>query len=55
MLYFRYKNNRYILFFYPCGNMARVTKEDSGVSIDYTYDENTTVKKFLLILEHTIF
>lgn len=51
MLHFRYKNIRYTLFFYPCGYMARVTKEDSGVSIDFKYDKNTTVKKFLLILE----
>ena len=52
MIYFRYKNVKYTLFFYPCGYMARVTKEDNGVSIDYTYDVNTTVKKFLLVLEH---
>ena len=55
MLYFRYKNIKYTLFFYPCGYMARVTREDNGVSIDYIYDKNTTVKKFLLVLEHTIF
>ena len=52
MLYFKYKNIKYTLFFYPCGYMARVTKEDSGASIDFIYDKNTTVKKFLLILEH---
>lgn len=55
MLYFKYKNIKYTLFFYPCENKARVTKEDSGVSIDLIYDTNTTVKKFLFILEHTIF
>ena len=55
MLHFRYKNIRYTLFFYPCGYMARVTKEDSGASRDFKYDKNTTVKKFLLVLEHTIF
>ena len=52
MLRFKYKNNRYILFFYPCGNMARVTKEAAGTSRDFIYDKNTTVAKFLLMLEH---
>ena len=52
MLYFKYKNIKYTLFFYPQGYMARVTKEDSGVSIDFIYDKNTTVTKVLLILEH---
>ena len=55
MLYFKYKNIKYTLFFYPCENKARVTKEDSGVSVDFRYDKNTTVKKFLLVLENTIF
>lgn len=55
MLYFRYKNIKYTLFFYPCTHMARVTKEDSGAYINFIYDKNTTVKKFLLVLEHTIF
>lgn len=55
MIHFRYKNIKYTLFFYPCGYMARVTKEDSGASRDFKYDKNTTVKKFLLVLEHTTF
>lgn len=55
MIHFRYKNIKYTLFFYPQGYMARVTKEDSGASRDFKYDKNTTVKKFLLVLEHTTF
>lgn len=55
MIHFKYKNIKYTLFFYPCGYMARVTKEDNGISRDFKYDKNTTVKKFLLVLENTIF
>ena len=55
MLRFRYKNNEYILFFYPCGNMARVTKEAAGTSRDFIYDKNTTVKKFLDVLDKVQF
>ena len=55
MIYFKYKNIKYTLFFYPCGYMARVTKEDSGVSRDFKYDKNTTVKKFLDVLDKVQF
>lgn len=51
MLHFRYKNNKYILFFYPCGNTARVTKEADGTSRDFKFDSKTTVEKFLAVLE----
>ena len=55
MIHFRYKNIKYTLFFYPCGYMARVTKEDSGASRDFKYDKNTTVKKFLDVLDKVQF
>lgn len=55
MLQFRYKNNKYILFFYPCGNMARVTKEAAGTSRDFKFDRKTTVKKFLDVLDKVQF
>ena len=55
MLHFRYKNNKYILFFYPCGNMARVTKEATGTSRDFKLDGKTTVEKFLSVLDKVQF
>lgn len=55
VLQFRYKNNKYILFFYPCGNMARVTKEAAGTSRDFKFDRKTTVKKFLDVLDKVQF
>lgn len=55
MLQFRYKNNKYILFFYPCGNTARVTKEATGISRDFKFDSKTTVEKFLDVLDKVQF
>ena len=55
MLHFRYKNNKYILFFYPCGNTARVTKEATGTSRDFKFDSKTTVEKFLSVLDEVQF
>lgn len=55
MLHFRYKNNKYILFFCPCGNTARVTKESTGTSRDFKFDGKTTVEKFLSVLDEVQF
>lgn len=55
MLYFRYKNIRYSLFFYPCGNIARVTEEATETSRDFKFDGKTTVKKFLSVLDEVQF
>lgn len=55
MLYFRYKNIKYSLFFYPCGNTARVTKEATGTSRDLKFDSKTTVEKFLSVLDEVQF
>jgi hypothetical protein len=48
---FSYKGNKYFLDFYPCGNMARVTKEGGLFSRDIKYDSKLTVKRFLNGLE----
>ena len=48
---FNYKGTRYTIFFYPCGNMARVTKEGGNLSRDIKYDSKLTVKRFLHGLE----
>lgn len=55
MLYFRYKNIRYSLFFCSCGNIARVTKEATGTSRDFKFDSKTTVEKFLSVLDEVQF
>lgn len=47
---FNYKGINYTIEFYPCGNMARVTKEGKS-SHDIKYDSKTTVKRFLHGLE----
>lgn len=47
---FNYKGINYTIEFYPCGNMARVTKEGKD-SRDIKYDSKTTVKRFLNGLE----
>ena len=51
MAVFNYKGIKYTIFFYPCGNMARVTKEGGDFSRDIKYDSKLTVKKFLHGLE----
>jgi hypothetical protein len=51
MIHFNYKGNKYTIFFYPCGNMARITKEGGAFSRDIKYDSKLTVKKFLHGLE----
>lgn len=43
---FNYKGDKYLLFFYPCGNRASVTKE-GGMTREIKYDSKTTVKRFL--------
>ena len=43
---FNYKGDKYLLFFYPCGNRASVTK-NGGFTRDIKYDSKTTVKRFL--------
>lgn len=43
---FNYKGDKYLLFFYPCGNRARVTK-NGGFTRDIKYDSKLTVKRFL--------
>lgn len=51
MMTFNYKGIKYNIFFYPCGNMARVTKEGGNFSHDIKFDSKLTVKKFLHGLE----
>ena len=48
---FRYKGHLYNISFYPCGNMARVKKDDGLFERDIKYDSKLTVKKFLHSLE----
>ena len=48
---FKYKGINYSIEFYPCGNMARVTKEGGNISRDVKYDSKLTVKRFLNGLE----
>ena len=48
---FNYKGIKYTIFFYPCGNMARVTKDGGELTRDIKYDSKLTVKKFLHGLE----
>ena len=48
---FNYKGNKYFIEFFPCGNMARVTKDNGDFSRDIKYDSKTTVKRFLNGLE----
>ena len=43
---FNYKGDKYLLFFYPCGNRASVTK-NGGFTRDIKFDSKTTVKCFL--------
>lgn len=43
---FNYKGSKYLLFFYPCGNRASITKE-GGLTREIKYDSKTTVKRFL--------
>jgi hypothetical protein len=52
---FSYKGNKYFLEFYPCGNMASVTKEGGLYSRDIKYDSKLTVKSFLHGLEKISF
>lgn len=51
MTTFNYKGIKYTIFFYPYGNMARVTMEGGSFSRDIKYDSKLTVKKFLHGLE----
>lgn len=51
MIHFNYKGNKYTIFFYPCGNMARVKKDGGLFERDIKYDSKLTVKKFLHSLE----
>lgn len=53
-LQFNYKGSKYILFFYPCGNRASVTK-NGGMTREIKYDSKLTVKKFLHGLENIRF
>lgn len=55
MIHFNYKGNKYIIFFYPCGFIARVTKKDTGRTRDLKYDSNTTVKTLLKTLDRITF
>lgn len=43
---FNYKGSKYLLFFYPCGNRASITKE-GGLTREVKFDSKTTVKRFL--------
>ena len=51
MINFKYKNNEYIIFFYPCGFMARVKKKKTNKTREFKYNKNTTIKTFLYILD----
>lgn len=50
MIKFKYKNNEYIIFFYPCGFLARVTEKKTNRTREFKYNKNTTIKTFLDIL-----
>lgn len=53
MIHFNYKNNAYTIFFYPCGNMLRITKD--GRVRDLKYNSNTKVKTLLETLDKITF
>lgn len=55
MIHFNYKNTKYSIFFYPCGFMARVTREDTGRARDFRFNKNTTIKSFLAVLDKVQF
>lgn len=49
-IYFNHKNRKYKIFFYPCGNFARVESMETKNVREIRYDKNTTVKSFVKIL-----
>lgn len=46
-IYFNYQGEKYSIFFYPCGNMASVTKLSNNKTRDIKYNSFVTVKDFL--------
>lgn len=48
---FNYKNHKYFLSFYPCGNMGNIKKDTGKITRDFKYDKNVTVSKFLSCLD----
>lgn len=52
-LYFNYKNKSYSIFFYPCGNLAKVTlyQNNKEHSREIKYNNSLTVVSFLEKLE----
>lgn len=51
MIHFKYKNNKYTIFFYPCGFMARVTEAKTKRSKEIKYNNTTKIKDFLVVLD----
>lgn len=46
-IYFNYQGEKYIIFFYPCGNMASVTKIKTNKTRDIKYSKAIKLKDFL--------
>jgi len=51
MITFNYKNNKYEIFFYPCGNMARLRNIKNGKIKEVKFDKTTTVKDLLSVID----
>lgn len=51
MIHFNYKNNKYTIFFYPCGFMARVTEAKTKRSKEIKYNNTTKIQDFLAVLD----
>lgn len=51
MIKFKYKNNEYTIFFYPCNCLMSVTEKNTNRTREFKYNKSTTVKHFLNVLE----
>lgn len=51
MIKFKYKNNDYTIFFYPCNTLIRVTEKKTNKTREFKYNKNTTIKTFLDVLD----